>query len=79
MLDCAFLCVHQCFQCELSEQFVQLVGYLLVTVCVGEGPWSRVSTPSPWCSLGEDVFASWSHCSSEKVFLREEVVERSLC
>ena len=58
MLDCAFLRVHQCFQCELSEQFVQLVGYLLVTVCacVGEGPRSRVGTPRPWSSLGEDVF-----------------------
>ena len=27
-------CVRQCFQCESFEQFVQLVGYLLVTVCV---------------------------------------------
>jgi len=27
-------CVYQCFQCESFEQFVQLDGYLLVTVCV---------------------------------------------
>jgi len=62
----------------LNSLFSWLVTCWWPCVCVGEGPRSRVSAPSPWSSLGEDVFASWSHCSSEKVFLREDEVERSL-